>query len=625
VSAATGLAAWLATYALHSTILLGVVWIATYWITSDRAREILWKAAITGSFLTSTIPAFAGFTPLVGEWKVRAPDASIESSAGPSSRTAASLDAGAAAGTSIQPSPPEIASSAQPAGIIDWARILVPAWLLIAFTLVGRLVFNHRRLFHALRDRTTITDGDLPGMLAELRRRAAVWTPVRLTSSPACPTPVALGRREICVPSRFIVDLDKDQQRSALAHELAHLDRRDPLWQLAVSLIDSVFFFQPLNRIGRVKLRTAAENLSDDWAVRQTGTPLSLARCLTQIGSWVGTAPVPDGMLAMAEGGSPLVQRIERLAEWRSATGRQGLLAAVTSVFLLGAVGFSAPVFSSAPPFGVTGASTAMTTQRPQVQSPDSVIVYRGPAASLEERWRWAMNQPVRGRRWIGWSVDAIDAREAPMRSGVPRVPTPDASAPTLRALVGERASPGRRAAIIVAFDGAGAREPSGARFQPLDDQIYLGGDNLLWLGASDGTQSLSRLKSLMASTQSVLRSELAAALSLHADSRQSIAATAALLRTESDPDVRNEAVQWLARLQGGDREAMALLESLTTSDRDPSVRVEAVDGLRLLMHRGQAGAREALVRIADRSNADMSVRSEAMQALTRQPPRIRK
>jgi beta-lactamase regulating signal transducer with metallopeptidase domain len=100
-----------------------------------------------------------------------------------------------------------------------------------------------------------------------------VWAPVRLSVSGKCATPVVIGASEICVPPRFVHGLDVSQQRAALAHELAHVARRDSYWQLAGGMLNAIFFFQPLIILARVRMREASERLCDDWAVRHTGSP----------------------------------------------------------------------------------------------------------------------------------------------------------------------------------------------------------------------------------------------------------------------------------------------------------------------------------------------------------------
>ena len=48
-----------------------------------------------------------------------------------------------------------------------------------------------------------------------------------------------------------IAELDAPQLRAMLAHELAHLERRDPQWLAFACILERAFFFQPLNRLAR--------------------------------------------------------------------------------------------------------------------------------------------------------------------------------------------------------------------------------------------------------------------------------------------------------------------------------------------------------------------------------------
>jgi hypothetical protein len=134
-----------------------------------------------------------------------------------------------------------------------------------------------------------------------------------------------------------------------LAHELAHVVRRDPAWQLLAAAIESALWFQPLHRLARRGMQEAAEELSDDWAVRHTGSGVHLARCLAEVAAW----PDPEASsLAspMAAGGKLLVRRVQRLLDERErerglwARRWRGLLGAG----LLAAVGLAAPGVSFA-------------------------------------------------------------------------------------------------------------------------------------------------------------------------------------------------------------------------------------------------------------------------------------
>jgi beta-lactamase regulating signal transducer with metallopeptidase domain len=364
MSYALDLAAWLATYAVHSTLLLGAAALFSRVLRRDDWREALWKAALVGGLLTASFAHLSNHTALGGRWaltdglateSLHVPGASVGtrySTAAGGLSEPAGAPPHAAGGEGLEQS--GVASSGgSVAGAGSWIALLLGIWGTVAVLLLGRLAVYHVRLFRELRDRQPITTGPLPEMLATLRRRAGIWTPVRLTASPRCPTPLVLGRNEICVPTRFSRDLDADQQRSALAHELAHVRRRDPLWQLTAGVLSAVFFFQPLHRLAGRRLREAAEHLCDDWAARQTGSPLGLARCLTSIAGWVGSVAVSEVAVAMAEGGSPLVRRIERLAHWHERPVVAPPLRLAPAAALIVVVAAAAPAVSREAPPGL--------------------------------------------------------------------------------------------------------------------------------------------------------------------------------------------------------------------------------------------------------------------------------
>ncbi|MGH7475663.1 MAG: M56 family metallopeptidase, partial [Longimicrobiales bacterium] len=326
--------AWLLTYLVHSTVLLGAAWLLTRRLTrSEALKETLWKTALVGAIGTATLQGVLGWAPLTGGLELASTAVGSVNSANasaarqPESRRVG-LDEAAPAGASAEVTEPtgDVAtrtSSPLPTvrdRLVPGPGVLLASWLVVALALLLRLGLRHVRLQRLLCDRRQLDEGGLAAALAELRRNAGLWRPVWLSASPRCPSPLALGTREICVPERFVSELEPEEQRAGLAHELAHLARRDPLWHVLAGVIESVFFFQPLNRVARLRLRESAEYLCDDWAVRQTGSQLGLARCLAQVASWVGPVrePVPSGTMAMAEGGSPLLLRVQRLLDGRT-------------------------------------------------------------------------------------------------------------------------------------------------------------------------------------------------------------------------------------------------------------------------------------------------------------------
>ena len=179
-----------------------------------------------------------------------------------------------------------------------------------------RLGVSWVRLRRILSDRRLVVDGPAPLILAHLEEQAGLWRRVKLSATTRLEVPIAIGiiRPEICVPRRALEALDHAELETMLAHELAHLVRRDPAWRLLAGLVCRVFFFQPLNRLVAARLETASEMLCDDWAVEHTDRPLALARCLTEVAGWIAGPPLDGSPVpAMARGGSGLGRRVRRL------------------------------------------------------------------------------------------------------------------------------------------------------------------------------------------------------------------------------------------------------------------------------------------------------------------------
>lgn len=269
---------------------------------------------------------------------------------------------------------------------LPWREGLLGVWLLAAAAAVFVFAASFRRLRLHLAGREELRDGPLRRTLDVLCERAGLRAHVRLTASDRLMAPITLGilRREICVPVRVLTDLDPAQQEAMLGHELGHAIRRDPAWLGLCWILETLLFFQPLNRLGRRRMQQAAEYLCDDWAVRLTGRSLSLASCLTEVAQWVVSQrralPVP----AMAATGSALGLRVGRLLEGTPPTAeRRQPWWAPTAAGLLVALAFAVPGFSGTRvPAPLLGAAAA-PGPAPVVPAPTPLSAGGGPDATV--------------------------------------------------------------------------------------------------------------------------------------------------------------------------------------------------------------------------------------------------
>src|SRR2546430_643963 len=203
------------------------------------ASDLLWKVALLAGLVTGTIQSQLELsTPAA----VTLPVATLPQAARlkqPAGATDPGRNPGVFENTGAS------VTGQSPSRAPSLPLVVVLLWGVIA--LASSLYYFARRLIliGRLADRRAVSDGPLAATLAELRRTAGYRRRVHLTMARTISSPVALGLSEICVPELALSDLGAEQQRSMLAHELAHLARRDSLWLAGASLIERCFFFQP--------------------------------------------------------------------------------------------------------------------------------------------------------------------------------------------------------------------------------------------------------------------------------------------------------------------------------------------------------------------------------------------
>ena len=327
--------AWLLTYAIHSTALLSLAWvIVRVRRLPAAATELLWKSALLGGILTATVQLQLDVRP-AGTFSLRRTDAPPTASSAVPSEAAPKRahvevtepSSPAPATTDLAPTPTRPSNEA----------LIIGIWATIALVLASSYAARRLILVGRLGDRTPVSDGRLLDTLQELSRDAGLRAPPRLTSTTRISSPIALGVGEICVPESALTELDLEQQRSMLAHELAHVVRRDPVWMGLASAVECVLWIQPLNRLARRQIARAAEFMCDDWAVHRTGSGIALARCLAQVAEWVQASPLGVPVAGMAEERSLLVSRVARLLEGATpaARPRRALVFMATAVLVL--------------------------------------------------------------------------------------------------------------------------------------------------------------------------------------------------------------------------------------------------------------------------------------------------
>lgn len=294
----TTVAAWLLTYLLHSTILLGAVLVISRCMNGRKlaVQESLFRAALVGGILTATLQLGFDIAPVTG---------ALALEPGPPLQA---LDSVSLA-PDHEPGALPVPGHASPP-VDTWVIMLLSAWVagsMLALLGVLRSVLDLRRLMLTRCFRPA-------GRLVEtLASAMGLRSPVRLSTSKAVAVPFATGIRqpEICCPER-VSELAREHQTGLFAHEMAHLARRDPAWQLVYRIGEAFFILQPLNRLVRRRLEEIAEHLTDERAAACTGDRIGLARCLVVVAHWGHSSSI--GLPATAFAAGPrLDHRVRRL------------------------------------------------------------------------------------------------------------------------------------------------------------------------------------------------------------------------------------------------------------------------------------------------------------------------
>ena len=238
--------AFLLTYLVHSTILLGGAWAlsATEVVKSPHARDWLWKVCLAGGLVTATVQAASPYQGLGRTFRLSqaantarpeaappaaAPGAPAASRAAPGTAPAAGRDVGSRASVSAgsevaarSAAPTAAFSGSDPYTLAPNPGSSVPpiwlfalgAWMLIAAGLLVRLAVRRRGFCRRLASRHELTGGPVVEMLESLRAGAGVRRRIRLRASADLTGPVAMGSSEICLPERALTGADSQGEQA---------------------------------------------------------------------------------------------------------------------------------------------------------------------------------------------------------------------------------------------------------------------------------------------------------------------------------------------------------------------------------------------------------------------------
>ena len=327
----------------QSSILIAVIFLLT-WLLRKRAPvvgQVLWMLALFGTLI---VPFVNIGLNQIGGASIFLVEIPQSASSSPPTGTTAQMDAEAGFGFNpkrqdsmvdqqvtthdqnlsfaAHRSPEQSASKTAAIDQTFWWtikghwRILISlAWGIGVCLMIGRLMAHW---FSLTRIRTTAIAETNPAvleMIDTLTVQVGIRQPVEVKTSRAIRIPCMFGMRKpvILLPLNLSDSLDPLELRAVLAHELAHVYRKDYLLHCCQSVIQAIYWFHPLIHFAAWQAARVCEQVCDDWVLRVTGEHMTYAKGLTRFAEATTQMPPMQPTLPLFRRKSDLFKRIESI------------------------------------------------------------------------------------------------------------------------------------------------------------------------------------------------------------------------------------------------------------------------------------------------------------------------
>ncbi|HEV2355883.1 MAG TPA: M56 family metallopeptidase [Puia sp.] len=215
------------------------------------------------------------------------------------------------------------------------ASFVVVVWFIV---FLARFVNLLSGLVYAQRIRhyqTRSVGSEWQERLAALLQRLRITRPVVFLESALIKVPVVIGwlKPAILVPAGMLAQLPPEQVESILLHELAHISRRDYLFNLLQHLIDTLFFFNPALLWVSSLIRQERENCCDDVAIRETKSRRRLVQALVSFHEYQQSSS--SYAIGFAGQDNSLLKRVERIVHKKNHSLNAGERAVLMGAVML--------------------------------------------------------------------------------------------------------------------------------------------------------------------------------------------------------------------------------------------------------------------------------------------------
>jgi beta-lactamase regulating signal transducer with metallopeptidase domain len=211
--------------------------------------------------------------------------------------------------------------------------VAVGVWLAGSIILGLRLCVGHRHMVR-VRSSAVPAESAAQGLCADLAQRMRLQTPA-LLRSPFLSSPCLIGLHR---PAILLTEDGEDDLRETLIHELAHLLRRDGVWNLLSHSAVSALWVQPMMWLLRRRIEETAEQVCDDYVVQCGADRTRYAGLLLELAAH-SLPPLNASAVAMISHRSLLARRVTRILDSARALSTRAGTKAVCTILAAGLAG----------------------------------------------------------------------------------------------------------------------------------------------------------------------------------------------------------------------------------------------------------------------------------------------
>lgn len=266
-------------YLLHSSLCFAVAY-ALSRLGSQRSRGLVWHMAALIGLLAATLPSWIDTRLIANPFGLRAWSLN--------SVHQASLV-------------PELDFRFCTASALRWAWGVGVLWSGLRF--MGA-IYRARKL---LRTRTPIACERVLRIARACQQSAGMPRKLLLTQCVGIQSPLALGLREICLPTQVVAQLTDTELAAVIGHELTHLKRLDPITTPILEALGCVLWFQPLWRFYLKQREASIEEHCDLAGARICGRSKAMAAALVKLAK---ESQRHVGLVGLANQPGPLTARV---------------------------------------------------------------------------------------------------------------------------------------------------------------------------------------------------------------------------------------------------------------------------------------------------------------------------